>query len=157
MHESKLLNFLAAFNEEELEQLHHFLRSPYFFQGKLSKSLLQFFNYLRSLHPNYFPDLVKKPYVFDKLFPGEAYKRSRIEQLMTRLLRAIEQFIQVEWQQTPSGANQVHALLRFCREKGLTKDFDRINKRYAADNPTSKTLDTRFFLADFQIAQEIAD
>ncbi len=89
MHNSKLISLLKTFRPEELKQLHQFLKSPIF---NTNKSLILFYEYIRKSAPTYEDKRLSKEKVFKYLYPKKTYRILKIQQLMSDLVKNIEQF-----------------------------------------------------------------
>lgn len=91
---TKLVNFLRTFSEEEFTEFEEFLESSY---QKAGRNLLPFLKLLKRFHPGFTSNELTEEYIFRNLKPGAAYsdKKSQniIRTLSSSLLKAVEDFL----------------------------------------------------------------
>jgi len=86
---SKLLQLFQALSAEDLRQIQKMLKSPFF---TANENLQTLFNLLRKQHPTFVEKAVQKEKIFAKVFPKHSYKELKLRNLMTDLVKIIEQY-----------------------------------------------------------------
>ena len=76
MHQTKLIGLLKVLDEGELIRFIHFLKSPFFFQGRQLADVQKLMQYLMRYHPTYDHPKIAKEKVFAKVFEGKAFQDS---------------------------------------------------------------------------------
>lgn len=92
MKDRKLTQLILLLNKEEREEFGLFVRSPYFNKQELLITLWDcFFDFF----PNMEGDDFTEKGIWAKVFPGEAFNKSKLAQYLTKLGKLIELFIQI--------------------------------------------------------------
>ena len=90
---NKTISLLANLSKKELKSLSRFLRSPFF---NYAESVYQLFALLRKAHPTFELARIRKEVMHQKLFPKEAFKEKKINDLLSDLSLLIEKFLIVQ-------------------------------------------------------------
>ena len=154
MYKSKLLAYLKVFDKPELDQLTRFIQSPYFFEGRPPANANRLLEYLLPLHPVFKEEEVRKEVVYEQLYSGQVYDKKRIELMMSRLFKVIEQFIIVHFD-SKTGLDQQLVLAGFLRKKGLLHYAEMNIRKMKKLQGKEKRRGSRYFYHQFQIAQEV--
>ncbi len=154
MYKSKLLAYLKALNADELVQLNHFIKSPYFFNGRLPTLAIQLFAYLRPLHPEFPPQKVQKERVFKHLHPQQTFDKKRIELMMSKLFKVVEHFI-VHHFKDVAGLEYHLVLTQFFREREMYHYFDLSIKKMRKQQEEKVRRGDEFFRHQFMINREV--
>lgn len=93
MQKSKLIETLRHLTTEELNAFEKFVHSPYFHKNKL---VIKLWKYLKKYGPNFEHEHLNKIRVFKKLFPDKRINDTKLRQIMSALLKLVEQFLVVE-------------------------------------------------------------
>lgn len=130
MRDSKLLEIIRLFSQEEQEKLQRFLQASYFSQGKEAADLLRLYEYILAQAPHFTEEALRKETVFAVLYPAEAFQKGRIEKRMTALLKRIEQYIiQIELEKQGTTDYGGLLLARFFRSRNQDKRFEQQRKK----------------------------
>lgn len=89
MQNTKLLSLLQSFNKTELKAFRKFVASPYYCTNPQALKLL---DYLRKYSSNSNSKRLQKEKVYAHLYPNEAYKEIKLQQLASQLVKLVEQF-----------------------------------------------------------------
>ncbi|MBV6478796.1 MAG: hypothetical protein HGGPFJEG_01553 [Ignavibacteria bacterium] len=90
MKNSRVIDILKSFNDEDIKLFRKFLDSP-FINSRRKISLL--LDYLIKLHPEYDSSRIEKETIFKKIFPDEKYKDKKISNYITDLTKAAEDYL----------------------------------------------------------------
>ena len=93
MFEHNIFNLLKEFSDIEIKKLESFLKSPYY--NKNNKVLL-LFNEIRKYHPHFKSKNLAKEKLSKKVNPDLKYNDSTLRNLMSGLLKCIEEFLILE-------------------------------------------------------------
>ncbi len=161
MYNSKLLVFIQTLSSEELKSFGQFVQSPYF---NSNKKVGQLYQYLYKSAPNFEAKRLEKQKVFKYLFPGETFNNSKLQQLMSKLVKLLEQF----WVQERFGKaimQQQLELTKSYRERNLPLYWEKNQEVLATllqeqnktsnQNQNNKAGDTHYY--QFQLAIELHD
>lgn len=121
MKETKLVEMLRTFSEEEMKELKKFVASPY----HRVRDLGELFSILRPFHPAYNDSRLTKEYVYGKLFPGKKFGDKKSESLLTTLTSELfllckEFLIQIEFEKNENFRR--HFLLKQLRARKLLSE-----------------------------------
>jgi hypothetical protein len=90
MKNSKLLEIIGSFSENELRAFDKFISSPFF---ERQRDVSGLFTIIKKFHPDYSNEALLKEKTFSKLFPGENYNEKKMKNLIFELTKAAEQFL----------------------------------------------------------------
>lgn len=90
MTESRVVEILKSFNEEDLKSFSKFLESP-FVNSRRKITLL--FHYLVKHYPEFDSPKLEKEYIYRKLFPDAVYDDKKISNYITDLTKAAEDYL----------------------------------------------------------------
>ncbi len=129
MQNSKLVETFKSLTKEELRQIETRLVGGCIVLHSKAETL-ELFYVLKKLYPECEGMKLEKGTLFKKLFPKQAYDEHRLERVMYFLLRAIEQYIAIEYSDVQT--SQTHtslALARYYRERNLVHRSDYFLKK----------------------------
>lgn len=126
MHRSKLMGLVSLLTAEELRQADKFLRSP--LEG-VSKTTLKLFRYIRSYSPDYKSDRLNKAYVFNHLFPNDAYQDKPLRNQMHFLYKALSNFLIYQELQRDEGQRQRLFIEALYRRNDIAR-FEKLSDKY---------------------------
>jgi len=86
----KIFKLLNALSKDELKLLRKAVQSPLL---NTNKSVIQLFELLRKLHPNFEDSMAVKRKLFKKLFPKDPYYDHKLRRLFFELTKIIEQLL----------------------------------------------------------------
>lgn len=158
MQNSKLLQTLKLFSREELDVLGDFLRSPYFFADTNHHLYSQLFQYVMSFYDNWeHPDLSKER-TFQKLFPGQKFLLSRMDRLMTSLLKNIHHFVYIHFKDIEEASYlEIIALIRFFRDRSEDKLMSHYTEKAKKRLQTLKVEGSQFYYNHFLLDEELLE
>ncbi|MFZ1323296.1 MAG: hypothetical protein WAT71_17205 [Ignavibacteria bacterium] len=90
MKDSRLIELLSTFDEEELNSFKKFLLSPF---NKSKRNIGSLLNYLISIRLEFNSEKSNKEFVFKKLFPGEKFNYKKLENLTLDLYNSAKSFL----------------------------------------------------------------
>ncbi len=155
--DSKLIQILQTFTEKDLKQLDTFLQSPFFVE-KNSKEW-QLFTLLKKYHPTYSHRKLTKEWLFQSLFPKNAYKALKINQVMSNLVKLMEQFIyhyQLKQNNYTAQVNKHLALIEYYIEKEQVKWVEAQKRTLTKLQKDSQQSSTDFHYYQYQIETKLA-
>ncbi|MEM1322013.1 MAG: hypothetical protein AAGG75_17265 [Bacteroidota bacterium] len=158
MQRSKLVAILKHLEETELELLRQFLRSPYFFKGKIEEEALRLFEYIVAAAPDFKAESLDKSKAWAQIFSEQVFNKSKLDQLMTRLLKNVNRFLAYHFDDLEGDAvRQQLALSRFFRERRLGKQFDRNIEGLRKKQRSIPRRHRAFYFQQFLIERELSD
>jgi len=156
MQSTKLVLILKTLHSDELSRLEKFIRSPYFTDIKQRMKVQELFNLLQKEYPHFNRPGFDKEFLFEKLYQGESFSASKLDKLMSRLLRLIKKFIVTE-QIYRDEAGQQLILSRYYREHQLIRPFQQNAQLLKKKQSGIDAKDKNFYLNRFLLEREIAD
>lgn len=90
MQDSKLIEIIKLFTQQEIKSFEKFIASPYFSPGRDVSGL---FNVLKKYYPGFSSDKLSKENVFTSLFPKEKFNEKKLQNLTSDLIKMAEQFL----------------------------------------------------------------
>ncbi len=153
MHTSKLLVFIQTLSTEELKSFGQFVQSPYF---NSNKKVVQLYQYIRKSAPNFEAKRLERQKAFKHLFPGQAFKEIKLQQLMSEIVKLLEKFwVQEDFKQATT--QQQLLLTKNFRQKKLNPYWEKNQQALATllqeKNKNNKVGDTHYY--QFQLAVEL--
>lgn len=90
MKDSRVIDILKSFNDEDLKSFGKYLDSP-FVNSRRKISLL--LDYIIKFYPDFDSPKLDKEYVYGKIFPGKDYDEKKISNYISDLTKAAEDFL----------------------------------------------------------------
>jgi hypothetical protein len=90
MKDTRLVEIIRTFNEEEIKLFRKFLDSPFNKSGRNTGTLL---NYLIQFRPEYDSPRLEYESIYKKIFPGEKYDEKKLTNHITDLTRSAKDFL----------------------------------------------------------------
>ena len=117
---SQLIEVFRVLTTKERKLLTKYVRSPLF---NTRADVIKLCDYLCDQHPFDRLDMLKKSYVFGKVFPDQPYDEKQIRYTMSFLFKGIKSFLTYqEFLQEP--VNEELYLARFFKNRGLERSFN---------------------------------
>ena len=156
MQSTKLILILKTFHSDGFFRLEKFIRSPYFADVKQRMKVEELFNLLQKEHPHFNRPGFDKGFLFEKLYPEEPFSASKLDKLMSRLLRLIKKFIIAEQVYRDETQQQI-ILSRYYRDQQLIRPFQQNAQLLKRKQSNVEAKDKDFYLNNFLLEREIAD
>lgn len=158
MTNSKLLEIIRAFDENEFYRLGLFLRSPYFQEKGISKDEMQLFVYLETLFPDFPAEEIEQSKVYERLFPGQPFIVGKLGKMMSGLLKQIERFlIQLIQEEETDSFKKTISLAAFFRKKKMSRLYGITFKKLKRKQATIPRKNKEDLYHDFLLEREIAE
>ena len=158
MHSSKLIEVIKTLTTSEQKKVDQFLRSPYFFKGKVDPKQTELFEYIIQSYPNYDDERLQKGHVYEFLFPGEELVKGKLEKVMTFLLQSIQRFVVLDTSNPDhQGVRSALRLARFYRQKKLDRFFQKTLEKIRKEQKQIKQRDKEYFFEQYLIHKEISE
>lgn len=125
MKNSKLLELLGGFDQNEFRQFCEFVASPYF---NKNEDLIALVDYLEPLAPDFPQDKIKKEVVYKVLFRGQPFDKKQMAYLMNYLLKLGERFLAIQRYEKDDMLMNYHMLEQFVDRK-LDKHYNYLFKK----------------------------
>ena len=149
MENSKLIQLLKTMKGENWNRLHDFVRSPYF---NKNEELILFFEYIRSLYPDFSSRRLLKEHVFEQVFPGKPFNKKQFNHLQNYLLRLVEQFLAHQLLKEDL-IEQGKRNLNYYLETRLEKHYDFKRGQLKRKLEAAQYRDEDFFYSDFSFSK----
>ena len=147
MEGSKLIILLKTFKKSEWKQFKAFLASPYF---NKRADLLDFFNYLEKVNPDFSEKKLKKEYVFQQLFPEKTYDDKHMRYLMNYTLKLAEHFL--GQQKLEQSAILESAILEELVDRKLEKHSKNYFEKIAAQQESVQEKSDAYYYIQYRLA-----
>ncbi|PCH67842.1 MAG: hypothetical protein COC01_04925 [Bacteroidetes bacterium] len=144
---SKLVQLLKAFSAKDIRKFREFVSSPYFNKNNQLTDLCEF---ICNTYPKLPEESLEKRATFKALFPGESFKDTKIRNLMSDLLKLLEEFLAIQ-DFTEEPLNKSLRLLNALNSRNLYKHFDSYTGLVKNIQEKSPHRDGDFFLNQFQL------
>lgn len=92
MQDSKLISILKTLSKPELKEFEKFIASPYFHKRR---DVVQLFELIKIHHPYYTHKNFSKENIYKKLYPKIEYKDHIVRNLLSALLKMLEEYLAV--------------------------------------------------------------
>lgn len=149
MDKSKLLLTLKTLDKTELRTFKRFLLSKIFNQRE---PVVQLFDILREEMKSSSPKFDKQT-IHSRLFSGATYKDKPVRDVMSYLLRVLEQFLAFqEMYEEPS--DELLALCKSLRQRNLLKLFETTAEKTASSLQKTTIRDIEYHYRNYQLEQE---
>ena len=142
MYKSKLTKTLSLLSKRELRLFRRFLKSPYF---NNSKNVLELYNYLQKLYPNFESPLLRKEIIHDKLFPGTQYNKKKIIDLMSDLTLLVNDFLINNHLKEDRQLRQKLLVKSYQKRRGLDELHEGVANRLLSDLERSKIKNLEYY------------
>ena len=152
MKNSKLIDLLATFSNDEMQSFDAFIRSPYF---NTREELVPLFRYLRDQAPEFPEKALQKENVFRVVFPGQTYDEKQLAYRMNYLLKLGEHFLSIQSFEQAPVQSQLHLLESLVLRK-LDKEYQFVHKKLNRQLEESEILESEGFYFQFRVG-EIGD
>ncbi len=147
---SKLLDVIELFTTKELDELEYFLQSPAKKNAKHQFAISKLLKYIRSEQD------LQKDAVFEHLFPSEKFTKSKLDKLMSALLKQIQTFINVSFgiESNSSLQEMITMVDFFHKRQAKDKELSYLER---AKKAVSKSVekDKNFFYESFLINEQV--
>lgn len=120
MHSSKLIDVLKKLDAAKVNSLAQYINTVNTNKNNISFRL---FNAIKKYHPEYAETKIDKKKIFSLLYPEKNYNEKRMLQVMSELLKTIEEFIVYSYTQKNILQKQ-YCLLQFYIDHNLLKYFE---------------------------------
>ena len=152
MKNTKIINLLRKFSENELKDFRKFVDSPFF--NKEGKYVLRFYDEIRKYYPEFTDLNLERKNIFEKLYPGKFYDDVIMRKLSSSLQRLAEEYLNYVFFRSSGYAKDLMNL-RMLRERRLVSQFE----LKAQDLETSFTekkhqIDIDYFRNRFRLETE---
>ncbi len=153
---SKIIQLLQKLTTTDLDQFHLFLQSP-FFVAKGSNELA-LFEYLMQLYPKFEDKAIEKSFVFKQLFKGKTYKPIKMYQLMSSLVKLLEEFIlhqNIKTQKYEQQINNELVLYDYYQQFGIAKWVKAQEKKLLTIQEEVPFKSTNYYYHQYQTVERI--
>lgn len=153
MNSTLFFQTLAAFTNEELEELHRFLRSPVHNASKLANKCTELYQFCRA---SGFRGPVTYEAAFGAIYPGKPFNQHLLNNVMSALLDVAREYIGWrKWRQQQGGAVLWLEMARFYRERGLDHRFVQALEKGRKELVANSSGDSAdYFLHHFLLEKE---
>ncbi|MCB0728702.1 MAG: hypothetical protein KDD00_14665 [Ignavibacteriae bacterium] len=153
MKNSRLIQLLKTFPEEEINEFEKFLQSP------LSGSrnyVIQFFRELKKQYPEFPEDKIDREKIFLKIYKNKDYKDSTVRSIVSNLIADAEHYLSYRNFRSNKPL-QDYSLLTELRSRELHNYFDLKSKPILKHIKENKQFDFHDNLYDYLISLKIAE
>jgi len=148
---SKLLLMLEPLNSREFKRFVEFVHSPYFNKHERLQALA---DYLLLYLPDRNEKALDRHEVFWHLFPDETdYQEQKLSDLMSYLVKLLEQFLALQAYEQNEVAQQLH-LLTALASRDLHKPFQQVQRGLRRQLDKQVQRDERFYLQEYDYWDE---
>lgn len=127
MEKSYLLDMIKSLQPDELQRLSHFLASPYFVQGVISKETQALFQIILKAAPEFSEQKLNKDRVYKLLYPGKAVVEGKLKKLISELTKLVRNFLLIEHYRKDGNEFQRQIdLAQIFRSKGLVSRHQQV-------------------------------
>ena len=148
MNNSKLIVMLSTFKAAEWRKFGDFLASPFF---NKRADLLIFYNYLKSITPNFTQENLKEALVFKKVYPNKPFNNRDLVYLNNYMLKKAERFL-AELQLEKKEYSLNSYILEELLERKLEKQYRRFLQRNKKLLQMEENNGNDFYLHQYQIS-----
>ena len=149
MHNSKLIQLIASFNDKELKDLDKFL----LYQIDAESNAYRLFDLLKNAYPDFNQDSINKKAVFKVLFGKEPFKDVKVREQMSALRKLIEGFL-IYIEQNKNDYYNNLALLKQYRKRNLGNLFQQQVKTLQALIDADNYLNIENYKREYLLADE---
>jgi hypothetical protein len=149
MHNSKLVQLIASFNDKELKDLDKYL----LYQVDTQANVYQLFEVLKGVYPDFTHDSLGKQAVFKTLFGKATYKDVKVREQMSALRKLIEGFL-INIEHTKNDYYNNLALLKQYRKRNLENLFQQQVKNLQVLIDGDNYLNTENYRREYLLADE---
>lgn len=144
----KIFQLLGTLSKSELKILRKAALSPLY---NTNQKVVNLFDILRPLHPNFNASLQGQQNVFKKLFPEEAYNESKLQWHFTKLTKVIEELLLYLAQENAPLKRQKR-LTEIYRQRNIVPLFFRGTKKLLANLKTTTMPSAELHLQKYQVS-----
>ena len=156
MHPSKLLTILKALDNAKMNDLHLYVCSPCFNNDNHAEEIKGLFKFIHQNHPDFCCDRITHEKAHEFVYPNKKFKKSRIDLLMSKLLKIVKIFIKDQYEIIPDKeVRELLAMAKFYKENNLKKQFNLTIKSLKKNQEKATVKKGSFYYDDFLINQEI--
>ena len=149
MHNSKLIQLIASFNDKELKDLDKYL----LYQVALVSNVYRLFEILKNAYPEFDQDSINKKAVFKTLFGNEPFKDVKVREQMSALRKLIEGFL-IYLEQSKNDYYNNLALLKQYRKRNLGNLFQQQVKNLQVLIDSDNYLNIEYYKREYLLADE---
>jgi hypothetical protein len=149
MHNSKLIQLIASFNDKELKDLDKYL----LYQVALVSNVYRLFEILKNAYPEFDQDSINKKTVFKTLFGNEPFKDVKVREQMSALRKLIEGFL-IYLEQSKNDYYNNLALLKQYRKRNLGNLFQQQVKNLQVLIDSDNYLNIEYYKREYLLADE---
>lgn len=142
---SKLHLMLQQLSKREFRRFVEFVHSPYFNKHDRLKDLT---DYLYVHLPENNLEALEKNALFEHLFPNEGYNEQRLADLMSYLVKLLEQFL-VQLNLERNAFQEELGLMEELAQRDLHKPFQRQARRLRNQQKKEKNRDENYYLQEY--------
>lgn len=135
----KLLEVLRVLSAKERARFQKFVRSPYYNE---QQELNQLLDAILTYAPNFDAGELNVTYLFQQVYPGQAFERQSLNRLNSKLFKLLEQFLVAE-QLHGLPQEKHHHLLDFYLSHGLDKQVETHFRKLEGEQSKLKKGDPR--------------
>ncbi len=106
MQQSRIIKFIKELSPRERERFYQFVRSPYFNQHEKTNQLLD----IILAHVTNGNEELERSYLYEKLYPGQAYDEQKLHNVMSYLKKQFHRFLAFEYVDQHSQVEQLLTL-----------------------------------------------
>jgi len=121
MIKSNLVELLCTLSSQEVKEFGEFVKSPFFNKNDKVTAL---YNLLKKYYPSFDSTSLKKEKIFEKVYPGEKFKDSKLRLLMFYLYECAKKYLQVNSFNKDTAFSSIF-LSREMNERGLLKEAEK--------------------------------
>lgn len=156
MHLSKLIRVLKEVSKEDVQGFVKYLESPLFHRSVGVKKGRELFMIIKSHHPLFESSGLNKERVYKQLYPKSEYKEGKLEKLMSRLLKLLQEFIVFNHSDIKNELYQLRVLEKYYRNNQLHGMANQCEKKYRKQLGKINQRDATYYYDVFAIDKQIA-
>ena len=150
MYDSKLHRMLNTLSAREFRQFVDFVHSPYF---NKHERLMAFADYLFVHVPEDNAADLDRQAIFAHLFPDEDYNEQRVADLMSYLVKLLDQFF-AQLHYESRGFNQDYHLMADLAHRDLEKEYNKAFRTLKKRQDKKKIKNENYYLQEYQFWDE---
>lgn len=144
---SKAIELLKTFNEEEFKQFGLFTASPYFNREAVQ---VKFYEILKKFYPGFEGKNFTKEKIYSRLYPGKNYNDGVLRNIFSKLLELCEDFLALQIYRK-KGMQYYTELLRELSSRNSQGLFDKTEKEASELIKKTKIKDEQYFQNEFYL------
>jgi hypothetical protein len=155
---SKVLELVEIFSEQELERLKSFLLSPYHNNAYNAEAIVDLFDYLVNAIANKERSLLEKKHLNKRYFPDKDFakkKKNPIDTLASDLFKKMRDFVFFEYvQQEGASVNSYLSLAKLYRQNSYEERFWQVMGQFRKHLKDIEKRDSWYYLDAFKLEEE---